>query len=47
MPRLKGRTDLIALWGGIIFSLAFTPLIRYINSGDARPRFVADVHLWF
>ena len=27
MPRFKGRTDLVALWGGILFSLAFTALI--------------------
>lgn len=27
MPKLQGRTDLLALWGGILFSLAFSALI--------------------
>jgi len=27
IPKLHGRTDLLALWGGILFSLAFTALI--------------------
>ena len=50
MPKLQGRKDLLALWGGIIFSLAFTALIWWaggrLDSIELLPDQGASWYYW-
>ncbi len=50
MPKLQGRTDLVALWGGILFSLAFTALIWWaggrLDSIELLPDTGASWYYW-